>query len=137
MQYKIPVQIENEDPIIFWLSLRQVIIVVVWVWLAYATFDSLEKNFSTEVALIPAIVIAAFFLLIAVFKYSEMTFVHFILAFIRYKVNISERKWTKWIDSFSPLEVWYIVWDTKINKKVDFWDKLDKIKTIDEQLDKI
>ncbi len=137
MQYKIPVQIENEDPIIFWLSLRQVIIMVVWIWLAYGVFSSLEKNVSTEIALLPAIVIAAFFLLVAIFKYSEMTFIPFVLAFIRYKVNISERKWTKGIDSFSPLEIWYITWDTKVNKKVDFWDKLSKIKTIDEKLDKI
>jgi hypothetical protein len=30
MQYKIPVQIENEDPIMLWLSLRQLMIIMVW-----------------------------------------------------------------------------------------------------------
>lgn len=137
MQYKIPVQIENEDPIIIWLSLRQLIIIMAWVGLAYMTFNSLTKSFSVEVAALPAIMIATLFLVIAIFKYSEMTFIPFVLAFIRYKINLWTRKWDKWVDSFSYLDLWYITKDKKVDKKVDFWDKLNKIKKIDEQLDKI
>ncbi len=137
MQYKIPVQIENEDPIIIWLSLRQLIIIMAWTWFAYMTFNSLVKSVSTEVAALPAIMIATLFLVIAIFKYSEMTFIPFVLAFIRYKINLSTRKWDKWVDSFSYLDLWYITKDKKVDKKVDFWDKLNKIKKIDEQLEKI
>jgi hypothetical protein len=32
MQYKIPVQIENEDPIVLWLSIRQLAIIFIWWW---------------------------------------------------------------------------------------------------------
>jgi len=57
MQYKIPVQIENEDPILLWLSLRQLTIVMIWFWIWYSVFKSLLPIW-TEVAAIPAIIIA-------------------------------------------------------------------------------
>jgi hypothetical protein len=67
-----------------------------------------------------------------------MTFVPFVLAFIRYKINFDTRKWIKWIDSFSPLDIWYIInEDKKVENKVDFEDKLNKIKEMDEKLEKI
>ncbi len=137
MQYKIPVQIENEDPIILNLSLRQLVIIMAWVWIAYMVFSSLSKNMEQELAAIPAIIIWVIWFTIAVFKHSEMTFVPFVLAFIRYKINISNRKWIKWTDSFSPIDIGYIVQDKKIDKKIDFWDKFDKIKRIDKELEKI
>jgi hypothetical protein len=60
------------------------------------------------------------------------------LAFIRYKINFDTRKWTKWIDSFSLLDIWYIVnEDKKVENKVDFEDKLNKMKEMDEKLEKI
>ena len=44
MQYKIPVQIENEDPIFLGLSLRQLMILMVGFSFAYLIFTSLEPN---------------------------------------------------------------------------------------------
>ncbi len=41
MQYKIPVQIENEDPILLGLSLRQLTIIMISWAIAYQTFKSL------------------------------------------------------------------------------------------------
>ncbi len=137
MQYKIPVQIENEDPIVLWLSLRQLMIIVAWGWLAYMIFTSLSKSLWWDIALLIAFPVLALFIAVAIFKYSEMTFIPFVLAFIRYKVNLPERKWTKWVDSFWALDIGYIAQTTKVDKKVDFWDKLSKIKKLDDQLEKI
>lgn len=138
MQYKIPVQIENEDPILFWLSLRQLAVIMVFLWLAYSVYQSLFPYFWTEVALIPTIIIWWLWVAIAIFKYSEMTFVPFVLAFLRGKINMNTRKWVKWIDSYSALDIWYVVSnDNKIENKVDFDDKMNKIKEIDEKIDKI
>jgi hypothetical protein len=82
--------------------------------------------------------IALIWIFIAIFKYSEMTFIPFVLAFIRYKINIDSRKWIKWIDSFSALDIGYIVSnDTKVENKVDFDTKLDKMKQMEEKLNKI
>lgn len=138
MQYKIPVQIENEDPIVFWLSLRQLIIIMVWWGLWYSLFTSLAESTWWEMAAIPSITIFLFSIFIAVFKYAEMTFVPFVLAFIRYKINFAERKWIKWIDSFQPLDVWFLTSvDTKKEETIDFSNKIDKIKELDDKLNKI
>lgn len=137
MQYKIPVQIENEDPILLWLSLRQLSIVMIWFWIWYSIFKSLAPIW-VEIAAIPAITIAATWLVIAIFKYSEMTFIEFLLAFIRYKVNIDNRKWVKWVDSYSLMDIWFISnIENKIDNKVDFQDKINKMKEMEDKLNKI
>lgn len=138
MQYKIPVQIENEDPIVFWLSLRQIIIIIIWWWLWYSLFTSLEPNVWVEMAAIPWVIIFVIAIIIAVFKYAEMTFTNFVLSFIRFKVNYEERRWIKWIDNFQPIDVWYQVsnWSIK-EEKIYFNDKIDKIKEMENKLNKI
>lgn len=138
MQYKIPVQIENEDTIIFWLSLRQLMIIMVWWGIAYQIFTSLEPNTGWEIAAIPSIIIFAITLLIALFKQYEMTFIPFILALLRFNINFKERFWIKWIDSFSFLEIWIVVNNTKKEDSLmDFKNKIEKIKSLEENLNKI
>ena len=138
MQYKIPVQIENEDPIVLWLSLRQLVIIMVWWWIWYSLFTSMAPNVGVEIAAIPSIAIALISVIIAIFKYSEMTFIPFILSFIRFKTNISERKWIKWVDSFQPIDIWYLTnVQSKKEEKIDFTDKIDKIKELENKLNKI
>lgn len=138
MQYKIPVQIENEDPIFLWLSIRQLSIIMIWLWIAYSIFKSLSQSVWPEAWAIPAIFIAILSIIVAIFKQYEMTFVPFVLSLIRYNVNWKTRKWEKWVDSFSPLSVWYIILDdTKKIEKIDFETKIDKIKKLEENLEKI
>lgn len=137
MQYKIPVQIENEDPILLGLSLRQLAIIMVFFGIAYSIYSSLISVWP-EIAIIVAAIPVILWITIATLKVSEMTFMQLVLAFIRYKVNLEERKWIKWVDSFWPLDVGYIVTeDKKQENKVDFDDKLNKMKELDEKLEKI
>lgn len=139
MQYKIPVQIENEDPIMFWLSLRQLVIIMAWFWLAFGIFKSLAKQSWPEIAFIPSFIIFAIFLLIALFKHYEMTFVSFIFAFIRLKSNNKQgRIWMKWVDSYQPIDIWYVLIETdKVEKSIDFKVKIDKINELSDKIDKI
>jgi len=138
MQYKIPVQIENEDPIILGLSLRQLTIIMIWFWIGYSIFKSLEPSTWAEVAFIPAFLIAWIALVIAIFKYSEMTFIPFILAFLRFNINIKERIWKNWVDSYNPLEIWTITINNKQNEKtIDLDDKKTKINSLEDNLNKI
>jgi len=138
MQYKIPVQIENEDPIVAWLSLRQLAIMMIWWTIAYNLFTSLAKSTSTEFAIIPSFIILSITLLIALFKYSEMTFIPFVLSFIRFKSNTEERKWIKWVDSFQPIDIWYLTSSqSKKEEKIDFTSKIDKINELENKLNKI
>jgi hypothetical protein len=67
-----------------------------------------------------------------------MTFIPFILSFIRFNTNLSERKWIKWTDWFQPIDIWYVTnTESKKKKKIDFSNKIDKIKNLEESLNKI
>lgn len=138
MQYKIPVQIENDDPIVLWLSLKQLIIIMVWGWIAYWVFNSLTSKVWPEIALVPSVIILAITLFIALFKQYEMTFIPFILSLLRFNINYKERMWQSRTDSFHPLDIWIIVVNTKKDdSQIDFKDKMEKIKTLEDNIDKI
>lgn len=138
MQYKIPVQIENDDPIVLWLSLKQLVILMVWWGIAYWIFNGLAPNTWLEVALIPAVIVFWITLFIALFKQYEMTFLPFILAFLRFNINFKERCWSKGVDSFSPLQIWIIINNAKKeDATVNFDNKIEKIKSLEENLNKL
>lgn len=139
MQYKIPVQIENEDPIFMWLSLRQLTILMIWFWIAYSFFKKIaEKTGSPEVWAVPAIIIAVITVLIATFKQYEMTFVPFILSAIRFNINAKDRIWINWTDSFQPIDIGYLsYYDTEKSEEIDFSSKIDKIKELEDKINKI
>ena len=137
MQYKIPVQIENEDPILLWLSLRQLIILLVGWAITYNIFQSVSKNVWVPIALIPTIILATITLAIALFKYSEMTFLPFIVAVLRFLINSRERVWKNWVDSFQPIDIWYIPITEKKKEEIKVKDKKEKQKEIEDKLDKI
>lgn len=138
MQYKIPVQIENEDPILLWLSLKQLIIIMVWWGISYWIFKSLEPSVWWEIAAIPTIVTFWITLLIALFKQYEMTFIPFVLALLRLNINYKERIWKSWVDSFNCLQIWtiYNTENTK-EKEIDFKTKQEKINSIDDKINKL
>ena len=138
MQYKIPVQIENEDPIFMGLSLRQLTIIMIWGWIAYSIFKNLARQIWPDLAAIPSIIIAVLAFLIAVFKQYEMTFIPFVLAILRFNINAKQRVWEKGVDSFSPMKVWYVNSNSnKKEEKIDFEDKMEKIKNLEENINKI
>jgi len=138
MQYKIPVQIENQDPIFLWLGLKQLAIVVAWWWIWYNIFKALVDSLWPEIAAIPSILIFIIAVAIAKFEIAGMSFINFIFAFIRFKVNLEERKWIKWIDSFQPIDIWYIT-DTQSKKseKIDISSKLKEINKLKDNINKL
>jgi hypothetical protein len=138
MQYKIPVQIENEDPIVLGLSLRQLAILMIGGGISYSIFTRLTQSVWTEVAAFPAIIVAMLTFMIAVFKSSEMTFIPFVLNLIRFHTNEKERKWQKWVDSFQPIDIGFITSESqKKDENIDFQSKIDKINQLNDKLDKI
>ena len=138
MQYKIPVQIENEDPIFLGLSLRQLTILMVWSWIGYSILKSLAPTLWVEIAAIPSVFIAGLSFAIAKFKIAEMSFIRFVLSFVRQKVNVETRKWIKWVDSFSPLDIGYLSsTQEKKEEKIDFKSKIDKINELEDKLNKL
>jgi len=108
MQYKIPIQIENEDPIVLGLSIRQLTVMMMWWGLAYTIFRTLAPKLGSEAALIFAVPFALIGIIIALVRVAEMTFLPFVLNFFRLKLNSKERKWSMWCDGYSDMEVGYV-----------------------------
>ena len=108
MQYKIPVQIENEDTIFLGLSIRQLAIIMIGGGIAYSIFKSLQSSLTPQIASIPAVLVLIVTLFIALFKNAEMPFLPFIPNLIRLNLNDPIRKWAMGIESFSGLEIGYV-----------------------------
>lgn len=124
MQYKIPIQIENEDTIIFDLSLRQLGIIIIWVVLAFGIFNKFQWQVPNTPLFIVCVIIIGIFFVVAKFRTHEMTFLPFMLNLSRYKINGNGgngqgRLWIRGVDSYSPLEIGYVEQDTTLhnNKK--------------------
>ena len=138
MQYKIPVQIENEDPIFLWLGLKQLMVIMIGWWIAFVLFDNLRLTIPKEIAAIPSVIIFLITVLIAVFKHSEMTFIPFFLNLLRGMINPSERKWDKWVDSFQAIDIGYTVnYAWKKEDKIDFQSKKEKLQHLEDNINKL
>jgi len=138
MQYKIPVQIENEDPIFLWLWLKQLMVIMIGWGIAFTLFDNLQHTVWKEIAAAPAVIIFWLAVLIAVFKHSEMTFIPFFLAIIRNSINPSQRRWDKWIDSFQPIDIWFLKKSWEIKQwKINFESKFDKLNNLEDKISKL
>lgn len=135
MQYKIPVQIENEDKIVLNISFKQLIILVIWWTISFSLFKGLSQNLWVEVALVPSIFIFLFTALIAFLNVSEMTFVPYILNLIRQSINSWDKIWAKWVDSFQAIDIWYIVRESeKQDEKVSITKKIDNLNNLQDKL---
>lgn len=138
MQYKIPVQIENEDPIFLGLSLRQLAIIMIGFGIAYSIFQTLSPGLGPEIALLPSGVVAIITVAVAVFKYNEMTFVPFVLSLIRFNIFPRQRTWQNTIDSFQAIDVGFIsTLEEKKTENIDMQEKIDTIEELQEKLKKI
>lgn len=138
MQYKIPVQIELADRIIFGLSLKQLAILLIWWGITYSVFTSLAEKFGLEIAIAPTLILASLTLLIVFFKRAEMTFFPFILSAIRFNINLKQRQFVKGVDSFQPMDIGFVTNEnSKKQKDVDFESKIDKITKLENKLKKI
>ncbi len=138
MQYKIPVQIENEDPILLGLSLRQLSILMGWWGIAYLVFNSLAPTIWAEIALLPSGFIAIITFAIAVFKIHEMTFIPFVLAFVRRQINMNERTWENTTDSFQPMDIGFLTNEKNIKQAdIDLDEKTGSLQDLQEKLKNI
>jgi hypothetical protein len=118
MQYKIPLQIENEDTIVAGLSLRQLGIMAIGFGIAYAIFSMLQEQVGAKVATVFAIFPALIWVIVALIRVSEMTFLPAVLNLARLHLNAKLREWSMGTDSFSDLEVGYVIpsWEKKETK---------------------
>lgn len=81
MQYKIPIQIENEDTIVAGLSLRQLGIIAAWGGVGYTIFNIIEPQMGSKIATVFAAIPVIIFIIVALVRISEMTFLPALLNF--------------------------------------------------------
>lgn len=112
MQYKIPLQIENEDTIFLGLSLRQLAIIMGWGGVAYGVFKYIEPRLGGTVGLIFAGVFVSIGIGIALVRVAEMTFFPTILNTLRLHLNAKVRPWSQGTDSYPEIEIGVITQST-------------------------
>lgn len=127
MQYKIPLQIENEDEIVLWLSLRQIVIIAVYGGIAYTIFDKSHNSIWDTMALVLAIPVAIIGIVIALMRIYEMTFLPTVLNYLRLSLNGQQRQWSQWTDSYSDIDIWYLVTSTVMNKPIENKESFNKV----------
>lgn len=138
MQYKIPLQIENEDIIVAWLSLRQLIIMMVWGGLGYTVFKNMEPKVGGTIAAMLAAPLVLIGITVALTKIYEMTFLPAVLNYIRLSLNAKSRTWSVWTDSFSDLEVGYVILpsqEKELKQNVSMESKMNE--EISEKINKL
>ncbi|MDD2516494.1 MAG: PrgI family protein [Candidatus Gracilibacteria bacterium] len=137
MQYKIPVQIENEDKIVFGLSLRQLFTILIGGGIGYSIIKNSEPYWGKEIALVVGGAVAFLAIAIALWNVAEMTFIPFALNFLRTQtLNSTQRIWSKGVDCFSELDIGYLQ-STKIQEKFESKNNSEVYDTLEDQLDKI
>jgi PrgI family protein len=116
MQYKIPIQIENEDVIVAWLSLRQLMIMMIWGGIGYGVFKYAEPRIGATIGLWLGGPFILIWVIVALVRISEMTFLPATLNFFRLSLNAKSRIWSQWADSYSEMDIGYITPATSVKE---------------------
>lgn len=96
MQFKIPQDVQREDTIIAFLTLRHIIILSIGGTIAYGVYTGLGKIYILSIALPPTIVIAVITLAFAFFSIAGVPFHKVLLLLIEHYILVpSQRIWKK------------------------------------------
>jgi hypothetical protein len=67
-----------------------------------------------------------------------MTFLPYILNLIRQSINWWPKKWMKWVDSFQPIDIWYVKKSIEQKeKKIEIVNKKESLEDLKEKLKNI
>jgi hypothetical protein len=95
LQYKIPQNVQVEDKIVAFLTLRQLIICGLGGGIAYLLYITLQPNYYFEVWLPPVAIISLLTIAIAFVKINNNTFTKWVLLLIEFLANPRKRMWNK------------------------------------------
>ena len=95
------------------LSIVQLLLTAVWVWMWLAVFNWIAKSWSTTMGIIFAIPVLILFLMIAFFKVSEMSLLEYISKLFRNRFFDTTKKFQVNFEKFDQ---------TKILAKESKWD---------------
>jgi len=101
LRVKIPQNVEREDQIIFFITMRQLIILIVGGGITYFIFSFFQRNFPWESWMwIPIVFCGAITAAIAFFKFNELDFVEIILLLLEKVFLTNKQIWQNGADSY-------------------------------------
>ncbi len=139
MRYKVPQNVQREDQILWFLTLRQVIILIVGGGLSYMLFTNLNKNYElNELEQIFIWIPAALAVALAFVKIKGIELSKFILLLLERLFRPAHRRWVKhggdpFISITTPFSLKKKKKEIKIREKEEF--SPEKIKKIANILD--
>lgn len=95
MQFKVPQDVLRPDKIVGFLTLRQLVIVILGGGICYSLYLVLEKHYLPEVWLPPVIFVALITLAFAFFRFHDIPFEKAALLFVEFKFRPRKRVWQK------------------------------------------
>jgi len=110
------------------LSIVQLLLVAIWVWLGLAVFNAGSKSWSTAAWVVFAIPVLLIFLLIAFFKVSEMNMMQYMAKMFRNKFFDTTKKYQVNFEKENKTEI--LIKESKLD------DKKKKIEQKDKKLGK-
>ncbi len=93
LQYKIPQNVQIEDRITSFLTVRQLIICAIGGGIIYMIYIWLSKYYYAEVWLPPVFILSAITLAVAFVKINGLTFTKWTLLFLEHMINPKKRVW--------------------------------------------
>lgn len=95
LQYKIPQNVEIEDKIVAFLTMRHLIICGIGFGIAYVIYISLAKTYYAEVWLPPVIIVSLITVAIAFVEIKHIRFVKWFFLILEGMINPRKRIWDK------------------------------------------
>lgn len=92
MQFKIPQNVQREDKIIFFLTLKQMIICAGGGTIAYAIYTALAKVYILSVSLIPTVIVVVITLAFAFLKVREIPFYKWLILLIEFYFLVPRKR---------------------------------------------
>lgn len=109
MQFKIPQNIDIEEKILPFLTLKQLFILLGGGAVAYLIYIASVGRYDPSIYLIPVILIVVVTVLIAFFKMENITFIKLVLLMLESLINPRTRVWFHYAEPLSPLDEYEVL----------------------------
>lgn len=95
MQYKIPQNVQLEDKILSFLTMKQLIICTIGGGIAYFVYVILAKSYFVEIWGLPVFLIAGLTAAIAFLRINDISFTRYLLLALEFSMMPQQRRWDK------------------------------------------
>ena len=117
LQYKIPQNVQLEDKILYFLTMKQLIICGIGGGIAYTLYIGLAPTYYIEVWGLPVLLISLLTVAIAFLKINNISFTRYVLLALEFTINPQKRRWNN-RQTLKPILAAMLVDDSKKKKEL-------------------